>query len=182
MGAIAAGSVFSYPASEYIMPIGDVYEAFALASLFLMFVEFTGQTGDYSPLMKVHSALYWSRESLAARDKRLTRIQKRYIFVYQYCIICPIVLIAQDASVAAGTFCYGSMQPHYVNFWVTIIRTISVGAAVITIFRYYKTEKSILSARRGGKKLLCFKLIVFLDFVQTVSTSSRTQAVNPSIY
>ena len=51
---------------------------------------------------------------------------------------------------------------------ITIIRTISVGLAITSILKFYKRFKSALKPRGALKQLICFKLIVALNFLQTL--------------
>lgn len=45
--AISCASIVAYDVSPYIKPIADLYEAFALASLFLLFVQFSVPSGTF---------------------------------------------------------------------------------------------------------------------------------------
>lgn len=51
---------------------------------------------------------------------------------------------------------------------ISIIRTISTIIAITAILGFYKRFKSILKPRGAFKQLLCFKVIVILNFLQTL--------------
>lgn len=51
---------------------------------------------------------------------------------------------------------------------ITIIRTISTIIAITSILGFYKRFKSVLKPRGAFKQLLCFKVIVILNFLQTL--------------
>ena len=51
---------------------------------------------------------------------------------------------------------------------ITIIRTISTIIAITAILGFYKRFKSVLKPRGAFKQLLCFKVIVILNFLQTL--------------
>jgi hypothetical protein len=46
--------------------------------------------------------------------------------------------------------------------------------AIISILHFYKRSKTVPKPRGSFKQLLCFKIIVFLNFLQTVSTHLNT--------
>jgi hypothetical protein len=60
---------------------------------------------------------------------------------------------------------------------ITVIRTISTGLAIISILHFYKPSKNVLQHRGAYKQLVCFKMLVFLNFLQTVSTPESSKNV-----
>jgi hypothetical protein len=50
-----------------------------------------------------------------------------------------------------------------------VIHSVGIVVAVLSIFRFYGRMKALMKARRGLAKLVCFKVIVGLRFIQTVS-------------
>lgn len=85
-----------------------------------------------------------------------------------------------------GTYCVTSNNVHFAHIWVsspticdtsrleltnsqiTIIRAISTIIAITSILGFYKRFKSTLAPRGAFKQLICFKIIVFLNFIQTL--------------
>ena len=51
---------------------------------------------------------------------------------------------------------------------ITIVRTISTRLAIISILNFYHRSKAILKPRGAFKQLICFKIIVFFNFLQTL--------------
>jgi hypothetical protein len=51
-----------------------------------------------------------------------------------------------------------------------LIHSVGIVVAVLAIFRFYGRMKTLMKARRGMAKLACFKVIVGLRFIQTVSS------------
>ena len=47
----------------------------------------------------------------------------------------------------------------------------STAFAIISIFKLYKRSRSTLKPRGTMKQFFCFKILIFLNFVQTVSTT-----------
>lgn len=82
-------------------------------------------------------------------------------------MIQPLLLIITDASLSTNDFCSSSLSPRYANIWVTILRTISTVLAVVALFTLYSSTKPLLAPRRAFSKLLCFKIIVGVNVLQS---------------
>lgn len=53
-------------------------------------------------------------------------------------------------------------------YQITIIRAISTFLAIGSILKFYRRSKTLLKPRGAFKQLVCFKIIVFLNFIQTL--------------
>lgn len=161
---VALFEVLSYEAAPYIDPIGDYYEAFALCGLFLLYLQYAVPGGTFD--QETFDAVKAAEEGDAAGFDwpRIT-----WIFVFQYPVLETVAIIIQEATQATGNLCVQSLEPKFGHLWVEIISSIGVGAAVMSILRFYGRMKNRIKIRRGLAKLVCFKLIVFLRFVQQVS-------------
>lgn len=89
-----------------------------------------------------------------------------WIFVFQYPIVEILCVALQEATEAAGVYCLQSLNPKYAHLWVQIFESISIGACVLAILRFYGRMKRLMKVRRGLAKLVAFKIIVFIRFVQ----------------
>jgi hypothetical protein len=111
--------------------------------------------------------------------------QKLTFGVLQWVPVSIILWIATAISLAAGTYCINSNNIHFTKIWVsfktpislplqltsyqiTIIRTVSTFLAIASILQFYRRSKSLLKPRGAFKQLVCFKIIVFLNFLQTL--------------
>lgn len=161
---VAFFEVLSYEIAPYIDPLGDLYEAFCLCALYLLYIQFAvpGGTFDNDTFEAVKAA-----EEGKIQDFDWPRIS--WIFVFQYPLTELLSIVILEATEAAGRYCVQSLNPKYGHLWVQIISSIGVGAAVLAILRFYGHMKNRLKVRRSMSKLVCFKLIVFLRFVQSVS-------------
>ena len=57
---------------------------------------------------------------------------------------------------------------------LTILKLLSTALAIIAVLRFYRATKHEVAAQNSLLKLISFKLIVFLNFVQTVrNTAAR---------
>jgi hypothetical protein len=61
-----------------------------------------------------------------------------------------------------------------------IIHSVGIVVAVLAIFRFYGRMKTLMKARRGLAKLVCFKVIVGLRFIQTVGFLATVEETTPT--
>ena len=103
-------------------------------------------------------------------------------------VVSVLLWIATAASLAAGTYCETSTSIHFAHIWVsnsalgseysnnlcltlaqiTVIRAISVVMAVISILTFYKRTSSASKQHAALKQFVSVKILVFLNFIQTV--------------
>jgi hypothetical protein len=91
-----------------------------------------------------------------------------WVFVFQLPIFGLIILALTDITEATNTFCSGSLSPKHGNFYATVLTTLSLGAAVAGLWKFYQRVKQRVKSRRGLSKVLCFKAMVFLRWAQSV--------------
>lgn len=149
--------------APYIDPLGGFYEAFGLCALFLLYIQFSVPGGTFN--QETFDAVKASDEGTQASFDwpRIT-----WIFVFQYPIVEIVSIVILEATEAAGTYCDQSLSPRFGHLWVQIISSLGVGACVIAILRFYGRMKNRMKVRRGLSKLVCFKLIVGIRFLQSV--------------
>lgn len=105
----------------------------------------------------------------ASRGMLILYNQIRWFMVFQMPIVALIVSIATDVTAAVGIYCRWSFMPEFAKFWLRLIQIISLVTAVLSILQFYHFLKTDLTQRRPLLKLIAFKVIVFLNFVQGVS-------------
>ena len=159
-------SIIFYDAAPYLTPITDLYEVFALAAIFILF-------SDYVTPDNTTSQRFSYFNSLPAPN---ARYQTKFITVFTNVVINIICFIAEEASLAAGTYCATSLKPYFANLWITIITNVSITVAVLAVLNLYKRLKPIpdFSQHKPLLKLISFKLIVFLNFIQGIVFSVLT--------
>ncbi|KAK5122278.1 hypothetical protein LTR85_004189 [Meristemomyces frigidus] len=174
---ISLFEIYNYATAQYIDPIGDVYESFCLCALFLLYLQFAAPGGTFGPEMF---------EAIKDADEG-NRLgfdwpQITWLFVFQYPVTELISVIILEATEAADDYCSQSLSPKYGHLWAMLISSVGVGCAVGAILKYYGRMKGMMKVRRGLAKLVCFKLIVFLRFVQAWVFSILLQhhAIKPS--
>lgn len=161
---IALASISNYHAAPYIDPLGEYYSSFCLPALFLLYIQFVAPDSEFGDDM--FQAMHTAAERSFKRDKgdwpRLS-----WLLVFQYPVTETLAIVVLEGTEAAGTYCSTSLKPKFGHLWFSIIKTIGLVLCFITIVRFYARTKSVIKARRGMSKLVCFKGIVFLRFVQT---------------
>jgi hypothetical protein len=93
-----------------------------------------------------------------------------WIFVFQFPVVNAISAIITEATEVTGTYCNGNFNPKFGYLWATIIQTLTLGAAISSVLRFYKRMKQRIKARRGLAKLIGFKATVSLMWTQQVSS------------
>ncbi|TKA66260.1 hypothetical protein B0A55_08419 [Friedmanniomyces simplex] len=157
---VAFFEVFSYEAAQYVDPLGDLYEAFGLCALYLLFLQYAAPSGTFND--DIFSAVRAAEETTISFDW----VRVGYIFVFQYPIVETLCVIVIESTEAAGRYCTNSLDPWFGHFWVEIMQSIGIGACVFAIIRFRGNMKQRMKVRRGLAKLVCFKVIVFIRFMQ----------------
>ncbi|KAF9636100.1 putative duf300-domain-containing protein [Lasiodiplodia theobromae] len=158
---LAVLSLLFYDAHEYIEPLPELYEAFALACLFVLFAHYCR-----NPTVRDTSG--FTRAKTRNEFESIADIKKTWILVFQYPIVKTILIIAQEASTATGTYCAASNSIHFGHIWITVIGSISLVVCFMTILRFYKVNKHLMTVHKPLAKLASFKLIVFVIFLQNL--------------
>lgn len=166
---ISLAEVYNYSVARYIDPISAFYEAICICSLFLLYVQFAAPASATKGATfgkDVFEAMIAKQEAGTSRGTwpRIT-----WVAVFQYPIAQIIAIIILEATEAAGTYCESSLKPKYGHFWVAVIQALGVTVAIFSIVSFYGRMKVLMKARRGLAKITCFKLMVAVRFVQTVS-------------
>lgn len=137
---IAVISTYTYSASGYIGPIAQLYEAIALASLFLLYVQYVApeestrvaffreleyktKNGSVKPLQHYklfrvcpHSCILiaWSKHKL------IPDLQTSWTIIFSYVVVYTILIIAQEVTEATGVYCKTSNKPAFAHVWVSL--------------------------------------------------------------
>jgi len=150
----------------YIKPWMDVYESIALVSFFFLLSEyaFPGQQGRGGLFMNLENV---DNQRSMIPGGSLAGYRRTWFLIVQYPVAMTIMAVATDATEAAKVYCLTSNTVHFAHIWLTILRMISTAVAVIAILGFYKRINGTLKAYKILTKLIAFKLIVFLNFVQT---------------
>ncbi|KAI9740240.1 MAG: hypothetical protein M1834_004818 [Cirrosporium novae-zelandiae] len=150
--------ILFYSSALYIDPIRDTYEAIALVSLFLLYVNYLVPRGED----RLKCFYNFDRKNKAGEI-----IPGGSLKWFKYIISKIILMAAQMITEAAGIYCETSNKIRYGHIWIKVIGILVTIIAVMSVVRFYSQLKAELAGHRPLLKLIAFKLIVFLDLVQT---------------
>lgn len=160
--------IYDYNAAPYIDPLGEIYEAFSLCALFLLYIQYTAPRATFGKDMFAAVAEAGGNAT-GANGPNWPKVS--WIMVFQFPFLEIFAVIIAEGTTATATYCVTSLSPKFGHLWYLVLRTVGVVLAVLAIFKFYGRTKPLMKPHRGFWKLVCFKLIVFLRFIQTVSTN-----------
>jgi hypothetical protein len=163
---VSLAEIYDYSIARYIDPISSFYEAICLCALFLLYVQFAAPSSSTfgEELFDTMKA-----QQEAGTKGKTNWPRNTWLAVFQYPMVEVIAIIILEATEATDTYCSSSLRPRYGHFWFMVIHSVGIAVAVLSIFRFYGRMKALMRARRGLAKLTCFKAIVGVRFIQTVS-------------
>ncbi|KAJ5595974.1 hypothetical protein N7450_002432 [Penicillium hetheringtonii] len=112
----------------------------------------------------------------------LSWLKRTWFSVLQYPFVTVILAIAQSITQAEGTYCLESQDRHFAHVWIRVIGIISLTVAMVAILRFYGNLKSHMKEHKPLLKLLAFKLIVGLEFLEEIifMILDSTSALEPT--
>ncbi|KAI8654182.1 hypothetical protein NCS56_01374800 [Fusarium sp. Ph1] len=147
-----------FPKAEvYIHPWLDLVEGFALGSFFLLLC-------DYVSPHHEQRELFFAAEKLGG----VKWFRTRWLLIFQMPVVAFVIAIATDITAAVGVYCEWDRKIKSVKFVLRLISTISLVASVLSILQFYRFLKRHLAHHQPLMKLLSFKIVVFLTFVQGI--------------
>ncbi|KAG4421053.1 hypothetical protein IFR04_005816 [Cadophora malorum] len=146
-------SVAFNDAALYIKPIDDLYEAFALASFFLLLCAFVEENDV-------------ERQAFFTASGTTKHFMAATFGAFQFPVVMLILLVVTEVTEATGVYCATSNKPYFAHIWVTVITLLSTIIAIMSILKFYKALKPRINHRKPLSKLVAFKGIVFLNFIQ----------------
>lgn len=174
---VSLAQILSYPAAAYVDPISSAYEAVCLCALFLLYVQFAAGPGKGTFGEELFEAVRAAQETGPAaegndgdgRSRRGNWPKATWAAVFQYPVTELVAIVVLEVTEATGTYCSTSLRPRYGHFWASLIHSVGLVVAVVSLVRFHGRMKGRMRARRGLAKLGCFKAMVALRFLQTVS-------------
>ncbi|CZR55851.1 uncharacterized protein PAC_05739 [Phialocephala subalpina] len=144
-------SIFWYNGADYLKPIEDLYEAFALASFFLLLCAFVQEDDD-------------ERQTFFQTSGTMQKYIAATIGSFQFPVVMTIVLVVTEITQATGSYCMTSNNIHFAHIWMTMITVASTIVAISAILRFYRALKPTINHRKPLSKLIAFKAILTLHF------------------
>lgn len=182
---IAVISINVYKVTQYVKPIAKLYEAYALASLFLLYVHYVAPEAhtreeffhnleniSKSGGVVAGGSLRWflvcKLDSLICISFSYN-LQRTWRIVFFYVLIYTILVIIEEITLATGVYCKTSSKPRFAHVWLQALQLISTICVLMVIIRFQRRLKSYMLGRKAFLKLIGFKLLVFLTTLQHVS-------------
>ncbi|PYH40715.1 OSTA/TMEM184 family protein [Aspergillus saccharolyticus JOP 1030-1] len=150
----------------YLEPWLDVFQSAALGTFYLLMLELLAPATSRQDMFFAALAIPPSGSESAADS--LSWYRKTWIAIFQYPAVAVILSLATDITQAAGVYCLESSKPYFAHLWITIFINLSLISAVIAVLKFYKSFKSQLKSHQPLAKLLAFKLIVGLSFLERI--------------
>jgi hypothetical protein len=170
---VSLAEIYNYSIARYIDPISSFYEAICICALFLLYIQFAAPAatvGNATFGEELFDAIKGQQETTAKKGKG-NWPRTTWIAVFQYPITEIVAIVILEATEAKGTYCSSSLRPRYGHFWHSVIQSVGMVVAILSILRFYGRMKGLMKARRGLAKITCFKLMVAVRLVQTVSVA-----------
>lgn len=130
------------------------------SALFLLFVQYAAPSGTFDER---------TFDAVKAAEETPTTFnwpKLGWIFIFQYPVVEILCVAVQEATEATGHYCLNSLSPQFAHIWIEVVESVSIGACVYCILAFRNRMKRLMKVRRGLSKLACFKIIVFIRFMQ----------------
>jgi hypothetical protein len=131
-------SIHAYKAAQYIEPIANLYEALALASLFLLYVHYVapevhsrdeffhrleqkkknGEIVGGGSLRWFRVSHHPSTTSEVNQNADFEFLQRAWRTIFVYVVVYTILIIAQEITQATGVYCQTSNKARFAHVWV----------------------------------------------------------------
>ncbi|OCT49477.1 seven transmembrane receptor protein [Cladophialophora carrionii] len=172
---VAVISTHTYHAADYLEPLANLYEGFALASLFLLYVQYV------TPDVTTRDAFFQSLEKKGKKGSVTPGGSLRWFWntwrtVFFYVVIYTVLVIIQEITKATGAYCSTSSRPRFANIWRWQIQALELGTtiwAILAVIRFQRRLREFMNGKRAVAKLVMFKLFVVITTIQRVSLSLR---------
>jgi hypothetical protein len=151
--------VLSYHVTDYMIAIAELYETFAFIAVFYLMIDLI----TFAPTWAEQYAFFADPHHGGAAAFR-----KTYLMIMQ---MLPVRFITTIATIIiTAVHCDGGSAYKRDTTIVTVIATISIALGLVSALKFLKKWAATLKARDAHiwGKLACFKLIVFLQFVQRI--------------
>jgi hypothetical protein len=162
----------------YITPIAGIYEAFVVAALFLLVLEWTCPDGTDRDKYFDNLALLDKKGNVQPGGS-LKWYQKTWCEALQYPLTKLVLSVIQIITQYFGVYCENSMSPKYAHLWLFLVDMLFVGGAfgaVIGFARRLAKEKVIDKSHRSRPKILSLLGILIFQILQDVSQNTQTHS------
>ncbi|KAJ5217297.1 hypothetical protein N7468_010305 [Penicillium chermesinum] len=146
----------------------EVFQAIALYAYLMLCVDFLAPRDqdkiDFFTSLKVPKSFKKGKYREGLSWFKLT-----YYSVVQYPLVVFICAIAACVTQSLNVYCLDSNSPKYGHIWIEVFQNLSVSFAINAIFRFYTNTKAYCKEAKPLLKLLAFKLMVGLIFIEQIA-------------
>ena len=153
-----------YYESTYYITIRDCYEAFVLASFFILLLQYLGDSPEEQRRQLVNT----KKQSLMMPlcFLRYNPTKQHWLFwikwgILQYVVLKPIMTVIAVALQYHGVLCETSFSPAFGNFWLQVVNFISVSVAMYYLVTFYITIRDLIKEQKPFLKFLAVKLVTY---------------------
>jgi len=148
-----------------VEPIASLYEAYALASLFLLYVHYV--------VPEAHNRHEFfrnledtTRDGTPIPEGSLRWFLRIWRTVFFFVVIYTILIIIQEILQATGHACSTTEKGKGGLIILSVLQAISMVWALLAILRFQRRLKRYMEGRRAVLKLITFKLFVAVQVLQ----------------
>ena len=169
-------SYFFYRQSVYFELVRDCYEAFVIASFFILLLQYLGDSVQVQQEKLQDPEREIMRLPLPFCCVRFHPANPHFIWILKYCVLQYVVLRPLMTILAVilqtqNLYCPESMSPSHAHLYITIVLFVSVSVALYALVVLYLVLKDDLTEYEPFSKFLAIKLIIFVSFWQSVVIS-----------
>ncbi|RKP10399.1 organic solute transporter Ostalpha-domain-containing protein, partial [Thamnocephalis sphaerospora] len=168
-------SYFYYRDSVYFEVLRDCYEAFVLASFFILLLEYLGDTAEEQQAV-IQS--HWEPKKFPFPFNCISYSPASTHFLWglkyailQYVVLKPITTLVAMITHLFGLYCPESYSPKFTHLYVVAVNFISVTVAMYALVTFYMVVSEDLKPFKPFYKFICVKLVIFFCFWQYVAIS-----------
>ncbi|KAF9871477.1 duf300 domain-containing protein [Colletotrichum karsti] len=157
-----------FPAAQvYLEPWLEVVQAVCLGTFFLLMCEFVSPSEQHRDVFFAALTVKDKKSETGTQDG-LQWFQRMWFSIFQYPVVALLVAILTAITQAAGVYCEFASKAHFAKIWLSIIGSVSLTIAIMTVIRFYVRLKSDLAHHQPLAKFLSFKLVVSLTFLENI--------------
>ncbi|RMZ91862.1 hypothetical protein DV736_g889, partial [Chaetothyriales sp. CBS 134916] len=173
-GVFSFLAVYSYHISGYMVPIAELYEMFALVSVYLLFLWHLSHTTNLDGQIRTVISIN--------ANFGFPMFRRTYLVVMQ---VIPIRIITTVAAwILTAATCTNSAANKHGHTIIDVINGASATFALLSLVRFLFMFKHQLQQQdpRIMLRMIAFKIVIALQFVQQIITSilSSTNVLKPT--
>ncbi|KAI2903019.1 hypothetical protein CBS63078_6059 [Aspergillus niger] len=151
----------------YLQGFTEVLQGVALYAFLMLLCDYMAP--DDTSKVKFFSSLETKRQWQPKKKRNgLAFLSLTWYSVLQYPIITWITAVTQVVTQSLHVYCLESNAPHFAHVWIEVITSLSTSVALNAIIQFYMNMKGYMTEHKPLLKLMAFKLIVGLIFLEKI--------------